>query len=670
MAHANQGRQADRRPIGGRSRSLTAVLVAGALVVTSGLALVGPVEPARAAVEAVNPVTLDRRANSGFLVIADGDVTVGPGVDESEGTMAAAGTVRFRQPYNVGAGATPPPTFRSPGDERDTYLYAGGGVDWAGSTSVLNIANGGYTKLGGSPTAWTVLQENPNSYQVVPAGVTDPTATPRIGSDTVPQTAASVADLRGAPDIAGAFAAYRPLSRAIAACPATEALYSAPTATSPTVPRPVTSPTPQVYVDLVPGRTNFLRFTPSELANISQIGLLDGQALSASTPLVITVTGTTFSGTLPRQGWPEAASPYVLWNFPEATAVAVVGNTAELNGSLYAPNAAVTWAQTQNLSGNVVAASFIHGSDQGPGAPREIHDHAFAAQVACADAAASTLTLRKAVEGSDEPPSSWTLTATSSDGDTTVTGRSGAVEAVSVAPGEYRLSESGPPRFRSEGWACTDGEAVVPVSDAGVVTVPEDADVVCVVTNVAEGVTATGTLTLRKDVVGAPAGTAPPTDWVLTATGATETVTGRSGDEAVTARAVPAGTYTLREDGPTEGFRSDGWDCGDAVVSDGDAVTVAAGDDTTCVVTNTWLVDPNPTPSPVPTNTPTASAAPAGGGAGPTGWAWDDQTGSGGLAFTGPAHLLAGVVLGAVALLTGIALATWQAVRRRRPGRG
>ena len=116
--------------------------------------------------------------------------------------------------------------------------------------------------------------------------------------------------------------------------------------------------------------------------------------------------------------------------------------------------------------------------------------------------------------------------------------------------------------------------------------------------------------------------------------------------------------------------RSDGWDCGDAVVSDGDAVTVAAGDDTTCVVTNTWLVDPNPTPSPVPTNTPTASAAPAGGGAGPTGWAWDDQTGSGGLAFTGPAHLLAGVVLGAVALLTGIALATWQAVRRRRPGRG
>jgi choice-of-anchor A domain-containing protein len=632
--------------------------IAFCIVAASGMVFPQQDLTAEAAVTAVNPVTLDRRANSGFLVLANGDVTVGPGVDESEGTIAAAGTLRFRQPYNVGAGSVPPPTFRSPGDAHDTYLFAGAGVDWGGSSSALNVANGGYTKLGGAAGAWSVLHKNPNSYQVVPAGVTDPDATPRIASDVVNQSASSISDLRGAPDVAGAFAEYRPLSQQIGACTATDVLYSSPSSSSAVVPRPIASRTPQVYVDLVPGQTNFLRFTPAELANIDQIGLLNGQSLSASTPLVITVTGTAFSGTIPRQGWPEGQSPFALWNFPGAASVTVTGNTAELNGTLYAPSAAVTWAQTQNLSGNVVAASFTHGAATVPGAPRELHDYAFAAQVSCTEVPSSTVTLQKVVVGSDEQPSSWTLTALGPDGNVAASGRSGeaSVRAVPVVPGEYQLTESGPARFRSDGWECEAAGAPVPVAANGVVDIPPGADVVCAVTNVADAVTATGTLTLRKAVIDAPFGSYPPTDWVLTASGDPQSISGRTGETAITGRELAAGTYTLREDGPAEDFATDGWDCGDEVMPDSTSVVIGAGADVTCTVTNTFIATPAPTPTPTPTvlPVPVTPAAPTGAAA-----FGGDQSGdpsAGRLAFTGVGPLLPVIAVGGSALIVGIVL--------------
>ena len=657
----------------------TAVLVAAfCLVAASGTVLLQQEQPANAAVVAINPVTLNQRANSGFLVFANGDVTVGPGVDESEGTIAAAGAVRFRQQYNVGAGSVPPPTFRSPGDASDTYLYAGAGVDWVGSSSALNVANGGYTKLGGDAAAWSVLHKNPNSYQVVPASVTDPDASPRIGSDVVNQSAASVADVTGAPDIGEAFAEYQPLSQRIGACTATDVLYSSPSASSTVVPRPITTRTSQVYVDLVPGQTNFLRFTPAELSNIDQLGFLNGQSLSAATPLVITVTGTAFSGTVPRQGWPEVQAPFALWNFPDAASVTIAGNTAELNGTLYAPSAAVTWAQTQNLSGNVIAASFTHGSTGGLGAPRELHDYAFAAQVSCTDVPSSRLSLQKVVVGSDEPPSSWTLTATGADGSVVASGQSGdaSVQAVPLLPGEYQLSESGPAGFRSEGWVCTAGVATVPVTTAGVVTIPPDEDVSCTVTNVSEGVNAVGTLTLRKTVIGAPSGTHPPTDWVLTASGDTESISGRSGEADVTRRELPAGTYTLREDGPTDDFTTNGWSCGgDVVMPDETSVVLAAGDDTTCTVTNTFVATPTPpptpTPSPTPTPTPTAVPAPippsdpAGTAADAVGGQGGDRT-DGALAFTGVGQLLPVIAMSGAALIIGLVLALSRRGRKSR----
>lgn len=68
-------------------------------------------------------------------------------------------------------------------------------------------------------------------------------------------------------------------------------------------------------------------------------------------------------------------------------------------------------------------------------------------------------------------------------------------------------------------------------------------------------------LTLVKQVVNTTKGTAAaPTDWVLTATGTNATVSGVSGNAAVTTLQVPAGSYSLTEAGPVN-FKQTGLSC-------------------------------------------------------------------------------------------------------------
>ncbi|GGZ22190.1 VWA domain-containing protein [Streptomyces nitrosporeus] len=111
-------------------------------------------------------------------------------------------------------------------------------------------------------------------------------------------------------------------------------------------------------------------------------------------------------------------------------------------------------------------------------------------------------------------------------------------------------------------------------------------------------------LTLVKRVVNKHGGTAEPGDWTLTADGP-ENLSGTSGSEDVTDVPVPSGTYTLGEsDGPA-GYRSAGWECtdseGEAVPVVDDRVTLAAGDEVTCTLTNKDHGG-SPSPSPHPTD--------------------------------------------------------------------
>ncbi len=96
------------------------------------------------------------------------------------------------------------------------------------------------------------------------------------------------------------------------------------------------------------------------------------------------------------------------------------------------------------------------------------------------------------------------------------------------------------------------------------------------------------TLTLVKHVTG---GNAAISDFTLTATGADvaptadHTISGTSGHQNVTSRSVPAGAYTLSENGPSGYVSNQGWSCPGASIVD-NVVTLVDGANITCTITN------------------------------------------------------------------------------------
>ncbi len=182
---------------------------------------------------------------------------------------------------------------------------------------------------------------------------------------------------------------------------------------------------------------------------------------------------------------------------------------------------------------------------------------AVGADVTCTfvnDAVSPELTLVKVVDddtGGTAIPTDWTLTAA---GPLTVTGRSGQPDVTDrvVQTGTYDLSETGPGGYALTTLECVDqNNTPIPgVSvDAPAVTIPLGAVVTCTFTNTAIA----PRLTLVKVVENGSSGTAQPTDWNLTAAGPATTITGTSGDAAVTDAAVQVGDYDLSEaDGPAD----------------------------------------------------------------------------------------------------------------------
>jgi LPXTG-motif cell wall-anchored protein len=112
-------------------------------------------------------------------------------------------------------------------------------------------------------------------------------------------------------------------------------------------------------------------------------------------------------------------------------------------------------------------------------------------------------------------------------------------------------------------------------------------DITCVFQN---SYTPHATLTLVKQVTG---GNATLSDFTLTATGADvvptadHTISGTSGLQNVTSRSVPAGAYTLSEDGPSGYVSNQGWSCpGASIVNN--VVTLVDSADITCTITNRY----------------------------------------------------------------------------------
>jgi len=368
-----------------RGTSAAGAVVAGAGVVV--LALSAPLPRAYADLDGVNPVRIDPSdpANSSFLVFVEGDVTLN--ADESEGTIALGGDLTIGTTYSVNGSPNASVEFTTPtapGDTDPIALSVGGDVSFATSeTNVLRVLNDGFTKVGGE--GFTAHNTDTNGasalYQVVepdaPYG-----SVPRIEGTTSRQSPASVAEPVGAlVDIAGAFAQYRDLTQEMGTCAQT---LTPRDANGEALARPITTPGTQLYLDLEAGTTNVLALSAAELGNTASL-TYRGTPPGGDTTLLVNVRGTAYAGTMPNQaGASSATAPYTLWNFPEATALRFEGGDS-LNGTLYAPRADLEWAITQNIQGNVVARSFLHGPAAGPvGAPREIHDYPFLGRITCA----------------------------------------------------------------------------------------------------------------------------------------------------------------------------------------------------------------------------------------------------------------------------------------------
>ncbi|MGV1010645.1 MAG: LPXTG cell wall anchor domain-containing protein, partial [Dermatophilaceae bacterium] len=196
------------------------------------------------------------------------------------------------------------------------------------------------------------------------------------------------------------------------------------------------------------------------------------------------------------------------------------------------------------------------------------------------------LTLVKQVtndNGGTALPTAWTLTATGQPPTTTtITGVTGnpAVTGATVPAGNYALSESGgPPGYTAGSWSCPDATLT-----GSTVTVPNGGNVTCTINNDDQS----ATLTLVKTVTNDNGGTAVATDWTLTATGqppTTTTITGVTGNPAVTGATVPAGNYALSESGGPPGYTAGSWSCPDATLT-GSTVTVPSGGAVTCTIHN------------------------------------------------------------------------------------
>ncbi|MGX9346035.1 hypothetical protein [Microbacterium sp. KNMS] len=193
------------------------------------------------------------------------------------------------------------------------------------------------------------------------------------------------------------------------------------------------------------------------------------------------------------------------------------------------------------------------------------------------DDIAPLLTLIKEVvndDGGTAVDIDWTLMA---DGPTPISGVTDdpAVTEAPVSAGQYALSESGPGGYAAGAWSCDGGsltgaDLVLHVGDVAVCTIVNDDQ--------------PGELTLIKDVRNDDGGTLDPAEWTLTAEGPV-TISGVTGDPAVTDAVVPGGDYLLSEDGP-DGYEPGVWVCdGGAVTPDG-VVTVPNGGDVTCTIVN------------------------------------------------------------------------------------
>jgi hypothetical protein len=201
----------------------------------------------------------------------------------------------------------------------------------------------------------------------------------------------------------------------------------------------------------------------------------------------------------------------------------------------------------------------------------------------------STITIHKVTSpnASDSTSFSFTTTGTGYAG-FTLTGGTQNQQTV-IGTGSFSVTETVPSGWSNTGLTCTasgTGSSATPNltnhSVAITIGLSGGATIDCVYTNTLQQ----AHLTLQKTVVNDNGGTALDTAWTLAASGPTS-VSGVEGNVAVTNAAVNAGTYTLSETGGPSGYTaSTTWVCSGVTVTNGNQITLSAGNVATCTITN------------------------------------------------------------------------------------
>ncbi len=364
-----------------RGRYATAVtLSATAVLAAAVLSATGPASARTAGL--ANPVA----GALGFNVFVAEDASLL--ADSFEGPLAVGEDVTLAgDVFTVAVGT--PGTFRVGADALPSAVVVGGEIDFADSSGsgVLTVPTQGYAKVGDLGDA-TVHDTDgtgaPANTRIVAEGAAYESA-PRVEL-SVRQPAASVGP--AAPiDFAAAFTQLRATSDALAACGGSVVLTDATGLPLPEYLPPGT----HAYLSLTPGVTNVLNLDPGRLANITTLTFQRIPTLpQADAPLLINVVlpaaGTAYSWIVPElDGVGTAQAPYILWNFPNAVAVAQDTGSHTMVGTFLGPRANfIDFSPAANV-GQIVSRQLVYGVDQaGDQDAGEVHYAPFDAELSCA----------------------------------------------------------------------------------------------------------------------------------------------------------------------------------------------------------------------------------------------------------------------------------------------
>ncbi|MEZ4990989.1 MAG: SdrD B-like domain-containing protein, partial [Saprospiraceae bacterium] len=281
---------------------------------------------------------------------------------DSDGAVAIGGDITLDGYYTF-AGQTAG-NFTDSGDSQPSALIVEGRVYYT-SGSQFYINNNGYAKIGNLTGSGVhdIDNNGASTNTQITSSAGGFNSSPRIQVQTM-QPGSSV-NRSGLINFSSAFASFAANSAAMSGM--TETVANAGSIT------------------LIPGQTNVLNLTGSELAGLGTMTF--NNQPNATTPLIINVNapGSFTWSVTNTAGIGSNHGQYIIWNFYNTTNLTLTSGSTVI-GTVLAPNAALTKGNTGNIDGQVVASSYVHVSG-------EIHNQAFdgevelpASSTECADA--------------------------------------------------------------------------------------------------------------------------------------------------------------------------------------------------------------------------------------------------------------------------------------------